>query len=85
MVKLDVTCMRHLSKHDIRVLTAVEVGTTDNETDSHTLIHHGLLNNDDCVSSAETRAVPPRPAFVVCPNYLRFHQCRLAVLPVPVQ
>lgn len=25
MVKLDVTCMRHLSKHDIRVLTAVEV------------------------------------------------------------
>lgn len=25
MVKLDVTCMRHLTKHDIRVLTAVEV------------------------------------------------------------
>lgn len=25
MVKLDVTCLRHLSKNDIRVLTAVEV------------------------------------------------------------
>jgi hypothetical protein len=27
MVKLDVTCMRHMSKNDYRVLTAVEVGT----------------------------------------------------------
>ncbi|CAM9430696.1 unnamed protein product [Scytosiphon promiscuus] len=31
MVKLDVTCMRHLSKHDIRVLTAVEMGMKNHD------------------------------------------------------
>lgn len=34
MVKLDVTCMRHLSKHDIRVLTAVEVSVPALNADS---------------------------------------------------
>ncbi|CAM9455617.1 unnamed protein product [Choristocarpus tenellus] len=31
MVKLDVTCMRHLSKHDYRVLTAVEMGMKNHD------------------------------------------------------
>ncbi|CAM9403266.1 unnamed protein product [Phaeothamnion confervicola] len=31
MVKLDVTCMRHLSKNDFRVLTAVEMGMRNHD------------------------------------------------------